>query len=124
MSSYPSSVCATHGSNKRSAVPPSSRGRRRTFVDFRSFPRHIDSTTAIDSSPSSKPTSNLICTTSSSGIAISAAEEAARLALYLDSTVEANPTYQHDSSPASVAARFAQMSVYLQGFDDVMEDQK
>ncbi|PVH76174.1 hypothetical protein DL98DRAFT_574611 [Cadophora sp. DSE1049] len=105
MSSYPSSTCATDGSNK-------------------SFPRHIGSTSANYHFTSSTSTSTSNSTMPTSHDATKAAEEAARLALYFNYTVEANPTYRHTSSSASVAAHSAQMRSYLDSFDEVMEDKK
>jgi len=93
-----------------------------TFVDFHEFPHHMGLSSANNGSPSSTITSNSISITASSGIAIRAAEEAARHSLYLNSIVEANPAYQYDFPLASVAAHSAQMNLYLQGFDDAMED--
>ncbi|KAK0103724.1 hypothetical protein ONS95_005730 [Cadophora gregata] len=102
MSSYPLSTCATDGSNTRR-------------IGSASANDHLVASTSASSSDS---------ITSNSNDATKADEEASRMALFLHSNVEANPTYQHTSSAASMAAHSTQMKSCLDTFDAVMEDKK
>ncbi|KAH9217048.1 hypothetical protein DL95DRAFT_444933 [Leptodontidium sp. 2 PMI_412] len=104
-SSYPSSICATDGSNK-------------------SCPRHIGSTSTNLRSSTSTSTSTSNTNTSTVTTATQANEQAVRLASYLHNTVDANPSYQHTSSQASMASHSANMKSYLDDFDTTMGDKK
>ncbi|KAH7346822.1 hypothetical protein BKA65DRAFT_537413 [Rhexocercosporidium sp. MPI-PUGE-AT-0058] len=107
MSSYPSSTCATDGSNK-------------------SCPRHIGSASANPQPSPSTSTSTLTINTNTSTInsATPANEQAVRIASYLSNAVDANPSYQNTSSQASMASHSANMGSYLDSFDAAIGNKK
>ncbi|KAG4411451.1 hypothetical protein IFR04_015421 [Cadophora malorum] len=103
MSSYPSSTCATDGSNN-------------------SFPRYVGSILTNEQVENPASASNI--TTPTRHDAFKSAEEIARMALFLNDNVETNSTYQRTSSASKMAPRSDQMRLYLESFDNIMEDKK